>query len=180
MSPLELAEPASTLETSSGAEAQFRGRQIFLQHLYISPAHNFFGHYGQLAGHHPILEMPRIRCLAGRGVIGDRFFDFKESYKGQVTFFEKETYDAICGHLAVCDRSPAVFRRNVITRGLDLNQLIGADFELQGVRFRGAEECRPCLWMDQTFGPGAEKFLLGRGGLRAVILTDGVLAVGDG
>jgi MOSC domain-containing protein YiiM len=70
---------------------------------------------------------------------------------------------------------PSVFRRNVITGGMDLNELIGQEFQIQGVRFRGTEECRPCYWMDQAFAPGANEFLKGRGGLRAVILTDGRL-----
>jgi MOSC domain-containing protein YiiM len=63
----------------------------------------------------------------------------------------------------------------VITRGVDLNELIGQDFEVQGVRFLGTEECRPCYWMDSAFAPGAHEFLKGRGGLRARILNDGLL-----
>jgi MOSC domain-containing protein YiiM len=63
----------------------------------------------------------------------------------------------------------------VITRHVDLNQLIGQDFEVQGVRFHGTGECRPCYWMDRAIAPGAEKFLEGCGGLRARILTDGEL-----
>jgi len=66
-------------------------------------------------------------------------------------------------------------RRNVITRSVDLNELIGQEFEVQGVRFLGTEECRPCYWMDSVFAPGAQQFLKGRGGLRARILTDGLL-----
>jgi hypothetical protein len=46
---------------------------------------------------------------------------------------------------------------------------------VQGVRFFGTEECRPCYWMDGVFAPGAQEFLRGRGGLRARILTDGCL-----
>jgi MOSC domain-containing protein YiiM len=63
----------------------------------------------------------------------------------------------------------------VITRGVDLNQFIGQEFEVQGVRFFGMEECRPCYWMDAAFAPGAQEFLKGRGGLRAKILCDGNL-----
>ncbi len=66
-------------------------------------------------------------------------------------------------------------RRNVVVRGANLNALIGCEFELQGVRFLGTEECRPCYWMDQAVGPGAEAWLIGRGGLRAKILSDGWL-----
>jgi MOSC domain-containing protein YiiM len=60
---------------------------------------------------------------------------------------------------------------------LELNEFIGREFEIQGVRFFGTEECRPCYWMDQAFAPGAEAAMKGRGGLRARILTDGTLRV---
>jgi hypothetical protein len=63
----------------------------------------------------------------------------------------------------------------VITRGVHLNDLIGVEFEIQGVQFFGREECRPCYWMDFAFSPGAENVLKGRGGLRAEILKDGHL-----
>jgi len=64
-------------------------------------------------------------------------------------------------------------RRNVLTRGVDLPALIGREFELQGVRFVGTEECRPCYWMDHAIAPGAEAWLRGRGGLRARVVSDG-------
>lgn len=122
-----------------------------------------------------MIEVPEVQCFAGRGLEGDRFFDFKPDYKGQVTFFASEVYEELRELLGVTSRSPAVFRRNVITQGLDLNAQIGKEFELQGVQFRGTSECTPCYWMDHAFAPGAEKALRGRGGLRAKILTDGVL-----
>jgi MOSC domain-containing protein YiiM len=73
------------------------------------------------------------------------------------------------------DCSPDRIRRNVITRGVDLNEFIGQEFEVQGIRFRGTEECRPCYWMDRAIAPGTEQFLKGRGGLRAMISSDGKL-----
>ncbi len=146
---------------------------VEITHLYISAGHNFFGHHGKPADTHPIFEVPAIECIAGRGIRGDRFFDYKNAYKGQVTFFAEETYQALCGELGVANKPSSLLRRNVITRDQDLNELIGAEFEVQGVSFAGVEECRPCYWMDQAFGPGAEEFLRGRGGLRARILSDG-------
>jgi MOSC domain-containing protein YiiM len=143
--------------------------------LYIAPGHNFFGRHGKPAGENLIIEVAEIECVAGRGLRGDRFFDYKENYKGQVTFFSWETYETICRELAVRDKSPSAFRRNVITVGKDLNKLIGQEFEIQGVHFRGTEECRPCYWMNQAFAPGAADFLKGRGGLRAEILSNGIL-----
>ncbi len=142
-------------------------------HLYISPGHNFFGHHGREPDDYPALEVSVIECLAGHGIRGDRFFDYKEDYKGQITFFALEVFDELCGTLEVQECSPGLVRRNVFTRGVDLNGLIGKDFEVQGVRFYGNEECRPCYWMDRAIAPGAEEFLKGRGGLRARILTDG-------
>ena len=113
--------------------------------------------------------------MAGRGIRGDRYFDFKDDYKGQITFFSLEVFDELCSAMQIQDCSPALARRNVITRGVDLNELIGQEFELQGIRFLGMEECRPCYWMDSAFAPGAQEFLKGRGGLRAKILSDGSL-----
>jgi MOSC domain-containing protein YiiM len=63
----------------------------------------------------------------------------------------------------------------VITRGIELNEFIDNEFEIQGVRFYGTQECAPCYWMDRAFAPGAEVFLRGNGGLRARILSDGKL-----
>jgi MOSC domain-containing protein YiiM len=146
-----------------------------VRRLYISPGHNFFGQHGKPPGQNPIVEVGEIECVAGRGLRGDRFFDHKENNKGQITFFAWETYEAICLALGVQDKLPSTFRRNVITAGVDLNELIGREFQVQGVRFRGMEECRPCFWMDQAFTPGANDFLIGRGGLRAVILKNGIL-----
>jgi len=144
-------------------------------HLYISPGHNFRGHHGGPAGKHAVQEVDAIHCVAGHGIEGDRYFDYKPDFKGQITFFADEVYRALCDQTGRLDKSPSVFRRNVITRGVDLESLIGREFEVQGVRFFGTESCQPCYWMDQAFGPGAEEALKGRGGLRARILSDGVL-----
>ena len=144
-------------------------------HLFISSGHNFVGHHGREPDTHPMIEISEIECVAGRGIRSDRYFDFKDDYKGQITFFSVEVFDELCSAMQIHDCSPALARRNVITRGVDLNELIGQEFEVQGVRFLGMEECRPCYWMDSAFAPGAHELLKGRGGLRAKILTDGSL-----
>lgn len=147
-------------------------------HLYISPGHNYFGHHGREPDDHPIIEVPLIECVAGHGIRGDRFFDYRDDYKGQITFFALEVFDELCGALELQDCSPSLVRRNIITRDVDLNALIGRQFKVQGVQFYGTEECRPCYWMDDAIAPGAERFLKGRGGLRARILSDGRLHSG--
>ena len=144
-------------------------------HLFISPGHNFVGHHGREPDTHPTIEISEIECVAGRGIGGDRYFDFKDDYKGQITFFSEEVFDELCSTMEIQACSPALARRNVITRGVDLNEWIGQEFEVQGIRFLGMEECRPCYWMDSAFAPGTQEFLKGRGGLRAKILTNGRL-----
>ena len=150
-------------------------RTVKLLHIYISPGHNFFGRHGKPAGKHPTHELESVECVAGQGLRGDRFFNFKDDYKGQITLFAAEVFEAMQIALRVHDRNPAVLPRNIISQGIDLNTLIGREFEVQGIRFLGTAECTPCYWMDQAFGPGAEEFLKGRGGLRAKILTSGIL-----
>src|SRR5256714_11925166 len=144
-------------------------------HLYISPGHNFVGHHDREPDVHSAIEVPMIECVAGRGLRGDRYFDFKENYKGQITFFSLEVFDELCSALRSQGVAPSAVRRNVITRDVDLNELIGQDFEVQDVRFHGTEESRPCDWMNRAVAPGTREFLKGRGGLRAQILNDGVL-----
>lgn len=151
---------------------------MFIAHLYISPEHNFYGHHGQPPGEAPMMEVESVECVASQGLRGDRFYGFKENYKGQVTFFSLEVFERLCEKLQIADRAPSVFRRNIIVRGTDLNALIGREFEVQGVRFVGTQECSPCHWMNVAFGDGAEAALSGHGGLRARILNDGVLKRG--
>jgi MOSC domain-containing protein YiiM len=122
-----------------------------------------------------MVEVPSVECVARRGLRGDRYFDHQEEYKGQITFFSLEVFDELCGALQVRGVSPSCVRRNVFTRDVDLNDLIGKDFEIQGIRFHGTEESRPCHWMNRAVASGAEEFLRGRGGLRARILSDGML-----
>ena len=150
-----------------------------IEHLYISPGHNFFEHHGQPAGANPLREFSVIECIADRGVRGDRFFDYKKDYKGQITFFSREVFQQVCQELSIKGKSPGVTRRNVITFGQDLNLLIGKTFSVQGIEFEGVCECKPCYWMNEAIGPGAEEALRRRGGLRARILKSGLLRVAN-
>lgn len=146
-----------------------------VERIFISPGHNFFGRHGQPAGVNPIVEIDEVECVAGQGLRGDRFFDYRADYKGQVTLFAAEVFAELCGALSLATASPAALRRNLVVRGGDLDALIGTEFDLQGVRLAGIEECRPCHWMDAALAPGAEAWLRKRGGLRCRILTSGWL-----
>lgn len=151
-----------------------------IAHLFISPGHNFYGRHGQPPLDHPTVPVESVECVAGRGLRGDRFFDYKPDYRGQITFVAREVLESVWRDLDVPQerRDVSATRRNVVTEHLDLLALIGREFEISGVRFRGSEECKPCAWMDEAIASGAERRMRGQGGLRARILTDGVLRVG--
>ena len=157
------------------ADFQFPKPPLRVHHLFISPGHNFIGHHGQPPGQSPSLEEESVECIAGRGIRGDRYFDYAPNYKGQITFFSMEVFEALRRELNLPQAQPAAARRNALVSGADLNSLIGAEFEVHGIRFLGTEQCKPCHWMDSALGPGAGQWLAGRGGLRARVLTDGWL-----
>jgi MOSC domain-containing protein YiiM len=150
-----------------------------IRQIFISEGHNYFGHHGRAPDDYPLVEVPQIECVAGRGIRGDRFYDYRDNYKGQITFFSFEVFERLTRHFGLTDKSPGAARRNVVVSGVELNDLIGEEFSIQGVRLRGTAHCKPCYWMDEAIAPGAERFLQGNGGLRAQILSDGVIAVGD-
>lgn len=151
---------------------------VTIRHLFISPGHNFFGRHGQPAGNHATVDVRSVRCRAGWGLEGDRFYGYRPDYNGQITFFAWETYEAAKREFGVPDLKPDAFRRNVLLEGVHLNELIGSRFSLGGLELEGMSESKPCYWMDTVVAPGAERWMRGRGGLRAKILTDGELHQG--
>ena len=82
-------------------------RHVELCHLYISPEHNFFGHHGRPADAHPTIEVREIDCSAGHGIKGDRFFNYRYQYKGQITFFALEVFHELCRALSVSGCEPS-------------------------------------------------------------------------
>ncbi|MGJ8656181.1 MAG: MOSC domain-containing protein [Akkermansiaceae bacterium] len=153
--------------------------QVTIKHLYISNGHNYFGRYGKGSLAHEIEERNGIELVSGSGVRDDRFFDYEEDYKGQITFFDWAVYERVRDEVVKGDLEPSKFRRNVVLEGVDLNRLIGKRFSLGGIEFTGSGECKPCFWMDEACADGAFESLKGRGGLRARILNDGELSAGS-
>ena len=152
---------------------------MIIRQIFISPGHNYFGHHGRAPDNFPLVEVSKVECIAGSGIRGDRFYDYRDEYKGQITFFSLEVFEKLAMHFRLTDKSAGDLRRNVVVSGVKLNDLIGEEFSIQGVRLRGAAHCKRCYWMNQAIAPGAEGFLQGNGGLRAQILSDGVIAVGE-
>jgi MOSC domain-containing protein YiiM len=157
---------------------QLETSQVTVTHIFTSPGHDFKGRHGLARENHGVESHERVECVAGKGIVDDRYYSREKGHKGQITFFSAEVARAAREHFGLPPFSPSVFRRNVVVEGLDLNGLVGWEFTLGGVRLVGTEECSPCYWMDEALVPGTEEFLQGRGGLRTRILTSGILACG--
>ena len=152
---------------------------VRIHHLITSPGHNYFGRHGLPGGAHPVMEHEEIELVAGKGIPGDRFFSWKDDYKGQLTLIDLAVIEDVRKHAGDEGLSATAFRRNVVLSGVDLDKLIGKIFRLGGNLLEGTEECRPCYWMDRACGKeGTEDLMRGRGGLRCRILQDGRLKLG--
>ena len=134
-------------------------------------------------GGNPTIERNSVRVVAGAGIEGDRYFDAHDEPGQNVTFVEAEAIETFAlEHGRPVDLSAT--GRNVVTRGVRLNELVGCEFSVGSVRFRGVELCEPCLTLGEalaspTLSPAhVVKHWVHRGGLRADALTGGELSVG--
>ena len=131
----------------------------------------------------PMAAVPEIRALAGCGIEGDRYCREEGTFSkklpsNQMTLIETEALDAVgqdYGFAIAAEES----RRNVLTCGIALNHLVGREFTIGGVRLRGLKLCEPCSHLERLAGKQMIKALRHRGGLRAEILNDGIIKVGD-
>jgi MOSC domain-containing protein YiiM len=126
-----------------------------------------------------------VTAIAGVGLEGDRYaakkgsFSAKDKPGRQITLVEAEAIEALERELGLV-LAPGETRRNVLTRGVALNHLVGRDFSVGGARLRGHELCEPCGTLARMSGkPGILAGLVHRGGLRAEILEGGLIRVGD-
>ena len=152
--------------------------EIEIRHLFVSPGHNFKGRHGEDALDHGVVDQEEVECVAGSGIRGDRYFDHKEDFKGQITFFAAEVFEEVKRGFDLPELDPGAFRRNVVISGVQLNDLIGRRFRIGDVEFEGSEEAKPCYWMNRACAEGVEELLRGKGGLRASIRRNGTLRRG--
>ena len=152
---------------------------IRLLNIWVSGGHDFKGRHGMDRMNYEAKSCEKVKLVAGRGIEGDRYFDHKPDFKGQITFFSEEIARQLEEELELPAVNRSAFRRNALVSGIDLNQLVGRNFSIGGVEFSGSEECTPCYWMDEAVGSGAYEWLKGRGGLRCRILTTGKLSLGE-
>jgi MOSC domain-containing protein YiiM len=132
----------------------------------------------------PTQTVSEVLAVAGRGLEGDRYFTSSGTYSNHpgdgrhVTLIESEAIDALSRDYHVV-LDPGLARRNIVTRGIALNHLVGYDFRLGRVIVRGTRLCEPCAHLEKLTQPGTLRGLIHRGGLRAEILVGGIIRVGD-
>ncbi|MES2597300.1 MAG: MOSC domain-containing protein [Verrucomicrobiota bacterium] len=151
-----------------------------LRHIYVSAGHDYWGKQGEGRLQSGIQEVSSVECVADMGLRGDRYFNTKPGYKGQVTFFDAAVVTTMRVEFKLPKLPASVFRRNLIVEGISLREWLGVRFEFQGIQFEGTQECKPCHWMDRVVAAGAEEYMRRefRGGLRARVLSTGTLHVG--
>jgi MOSC domain-containing protein YiiM len=130
------------------------------------------------------LPVESVRAVAGEGLEGDRYFAgngtfYKERKPGQdITLIEAEAIEGLAREDGI-ELGPGGSRRNVVTRGIALNDLVGRRFTVGEVECLGQRLCDPCSHLERMTQPGVLKGLANRGGLRADILGSGTISVGD-
>ncbi|MFC0104936.1 molybdenum cofactor biosysynthesis protein [Kibdelosporangium aridum] len=159
--------------------------EVAIVALHVSRVHAYEGRPadGPQPDPEPVAR-DAVEVRAGKGIVGDRFFNHPAHRKAAVTFFAAESLDRL-GITA----SPLLTRRNVVLRGFPIDDLAarrgtpGSVFSLNSgdgaIRFQAYRPASPCAWMDVAFGEGAFRGLRGHGGVRCVPLDDGVLRVGS-
>jgi MOSC domain-containing protein YiiM len=120
-----------------------------------------------------------VRALAGRGLEGNRYFFDGDAPPGvALTLIAAEAVEAMDREHGI-SIEPRESRRNVVTRGIDVNQLVGKQFRIGDVACYGVELCEPCTSLQAMTKPGIIEGLVHRGGLNADILSDGEIHVDD-
>lgn len=132
----------------------------------------------------PMEEVKEAHAVPGRGLEGDRYFSRVGTYSQSplpgrdVTLIEVEAIEALKRDYGV-ELGLGDSRRNIVTRGMPLNHLVGRQFKIGEATLRGIRLCEPCSHMESLSKKGAQRGLIHRGGLRAEVLTAGRIRAGD-
>lgn len=143
---------------------------------------SIFLHKGR-AGGEPMAAVGSAEIVVAGGLVGDRFYKVsavpgKEDAGREVTLIEAEAIEAVVAD-GKATLTPASCRRNIVTRGVALNHLVGREFRVGEVVLRGVRLCEPCKHLEAMTERGMLMALLHRGGLRAQVVEGGEVAVGD-
>ncbi|MBI4872197.1 MAG: MOSC domain-containing protein [Candidatus Riflebacteria bacterium] len=132
----------------------------------------------------PVHAVQKVNAVAGRGLEGDRYFR-KQAGSGpdekpdqEVTLVELEAIEDFSRKYDV-GFAPEETRRNIVTRRISLNELVGRQFKVGPAVLRGLRLCEPCAYLEKRTGKPVLQGLAGRCGLRAEVLVGGTIQVGD-
>lgn len=155
--------------------------------LLVSPRHRYDGRPAD--GPKPVVgpeTTDRVIVRAHRGLVGDRYFGTRHRF-ASVSFIARESVERLQDELGPLPRGAAPFdpvlaRRNVVTSGLDVEDLVHTEFTLDGgagpIRFRSLTRANPCAWMNGAYADGAHRAMRGHAGIRCEPLDDGELRLG--
>lgn len=149
----------------------------------ICIGHLEFIHIARQRGE-PMERIATTRLVPGRGLEGDRYFDGQGSFSRwpgggrAVSLIAAEAIDAIAREHGI-DLSNGRSRRNLTTRGVNLDALVGQRFLIGTAILFGSRLCAPCRYLERLIAPGLYEAIKGRGGLRAEVLEDGLISEGD-
>ncbi len=144
-------------------------------HIFITPQ-----------GGESMQEVSTVTAIEGRGLMGDRYYDMSGNFSKpqvepdqEITLIEAEAFEELkATHNISLDYSEC--RRNVVTRGVDLNALVGKSFQVGEVTLQGMRLCEPCSYLaDMTGHPKLARQWRGQAGLRAHIAKSGKISAGD-
>jgi MOSC domain-containing protein YiiM len=141
--------------------------------IYIAPA-----------ARAPVLSVADTRAVPGFGLEGDRYCKGTGTYSRsrtpdrEVTLIEAEALEALERDYGLTLK-PGEARRNLVTRGVALNHLVGHEFRIGEVKLRGIRLCEPCSHLEELVGNRVKPGLVHRGGLRAQIIQGGPIRAGD-
>lgn len=150
--------------------------------LLVSPLHRYEGRPADgAAPYDGVEEVDSVDVRAHKGLLGDRYFGTKFTF-ASVSFISEETIYELEGTLGAGPFDPVLARRNIVTRGLDVDALARTSFTIDSgggpIRFRSLTPANPCAWMNAVFAPGAHQALRGQGGIRSEPLDNGGLSIG--
>ena len=134
----------------------------------------------------PLLSVPESHLEAGRGLAGDRYYIGAGTFSGklhgrpdvEITLIELEEIRRF-NETQASPSAAGEFRRNIVTSGVRLNDLIGRRFFVGSAELEGIRLCEPCNHLESLTRPGVREALIHRGGLRAQIVDGGTIRVGD-
>jgi len=136
------------------------------------------------AAQEPMRMVSTIRAVSGKGLEGDRYFLQLGTYsdrpgpRREVTLIEFEAIEAVSRDYGV-PLLPGESRRNIVTRGVSLNHLVDREFRIGEVVLKGLRLCEPCSHLESLSHKGVLASLIHRGGLRAQVIREGTIRIGD-